>query len=215
MGKITVSYTGKKWGGDATRGKSAEATVGFEFDCPEDTEIVKEANLRLMECKALVGRQLTRKKAEPPAEPEQPAEPEPDDHADQVAEPPPDEPSGPANPEPSKGKGIAAGHLVPQCPVHKQDMTARESDYGGIWWTCPDRECREHYSQGSPGAKLCPECGAPMKIRDGKNGAFLGCTAYNSKTKTGCSYTENYERPAPPKPPSDDVDELADEDIPF
>ena len=35
----------------------------------------------------------------------------------------------------------------------------------------------------------CPDCGAPLTVRKGEHGKFLGCTRYNS---TGCSYTETY-----------------------
>jgi hypothetical protein len=34
--------------------------------------------------------------------------------------------------------------------------------------------------------KLCPKCKAPMKIRDGRNGEFLGCTSYPA-----CKFTQN------------------------
>ncbi|MGI6008846.1 MAG: UvrD-helicase domain-containing protein [Methanomethylophilus sp.] len=40
--------------------------------------------------------------------------------------------------------------------------------------------------RGPGGARICPECGAPMVIRKGKYGKFWGCTRYPK-----CNYTEN------------------------
>lgn len=34
----------------------------------------------------------------------------------------------------------------------------------------------------------CEDCGAPLTVRNGKHGKFLGCVRYNS---TNCKYTEN------------------------
>ena len=36
----------------------------------------------------------------------------------------------------------------------------------------------------------CQDCGAPLTVRKGNHGKFLGCTRYSS---TGCSYTESYD----------------------
>ena len=36
----------------------------------------------------------------------------------------------------------------------------------------------------------CEECGAPMKVRSGQHGKFLGCVRYGS---TGCDYTDTYD----------------------
>lgn len=36
----------------------------------------------------------------------------------------------------------------------------------------------------------CSRCGAPLRVRKGKHGKFLGCSRYGS---TGCSYTEPHE----------------------
>lgn len=47
--------------------------------------------------------------------------------------------------------------------------------------------------------KECPNCGAPMKVRDGRKGPFWGCTAYPE-----CQYTENVD-PALPEEMTQDV----------
>lgn len=36
----------------------------------------------------------------------------------------------------------------------------------------------------------CPDCGAPLTVRSGEYGKFLGCVRYNS---AGCNHTESYD----------------------
>ncbi|AOZ11099.1 DNA topoisomerase [Cupriavidus malaysiensis] len=48
----------------------------------------------------------------------------------------------------------------------------------------PPREAQGH--SGSREGKICPQCGAPMRLRPGRNGQFWGCTAYPT-----CKHTEN------------------------
>ena len=40
--------------------------------------------------------------------------------------------------------------------------------------------------ESEPYEKLCPKCAKPMIIKSGRNGEFLGCTAYPK-----CKYSEN------------------------
>ena len=61
----------------------------------------------------------------------------------------------------------------------KLSPTATEGDWGK-WLAC--------YESRTPpaAARVCVECGAAMRERDGKFGKFWGCTKYPQ-----CRYTEN------------------------
>lgn len=38
----------------------------------------------------------------------------------------------------------------------------------------------------------CDECGAPLRVKSGKHGKFLGCARYNPSGVHSCNYTESY-----------------------
>ena len=54
----------------------------------------------------------------------------------------------------------------------------------GTQRTCRNPECGEVL-------ELCPDCGRPLILRNGKYGAFYGCSGYGIPGSEGCSYTRN------------------------
>ncbi|WP_232364554.1 UvrD-helicase domain-containing protein [Salinimonas lutimaris] len=53
---------------------------------------------------------------------------------------------------------------------------------------CNNPDCATHI-------KLCPQCGRPMKRRQGRRGEFWGCSGYGLKSDP-CRYTEDIRQPA-------------------
>ncbi len=73
-------------------------------------------------------------------------------------------------------------------------LIRREGQYGA-WWGCSNwnrkpKPCKQNYkdNDGEPILVLeekfsCPECKGTLQKRNGKNGAFFGCSNWNRKTK--------------------------------
>lgn len=95
-----------------------------------------------------------------------------------------------AAPAPAAEPG-GKSHPCPQCG---KPLVRRKSGKGkGFWWGCSGYpECRHTAEdrRGRPvaakapatapteGGPACPQCGKPMRLREGKNGKFWGCSGY-------------------------------------
>lgn len=78
------------------------------------------------------------------------------------------------------GKRIAAGEDMEILPQHLRQMNQQVFEY-----LAKELEKMPAGKKQSK-EKICPECGLPMKKRNGRFGEFWGCTGYPD-----CRHTEN------------------------
>lgn len=79
---------------------------------------------------------------------------------------------------------------VPQCYLCGHPMRSVTTKDGNTFWGCStwrDTECKGSLNVDEDGLiqPRCPDCGKPMRLRDGARGEFWGCTGYSD----GCRRT--------------------------
>lgn len=65
------------------------------------------------------------------------------------------------------------------------DGKLKKLDFLNNFYNGLETTIKNNLKDVTPGAKICPECGAPMKLRHGQFGDFFGCSSYPN-----CKHTE-------------------------
>ncbi|WP_254105408.1 topoisomerase DNA-binding C4 zinc finger domain-containing protein [Aliivibrio fischeri] len=86
--------------------------------------------------------------------------------------------------------------LYPRCKHKETPCTKCGSpmahDATNSYQVCIDVSCSDK-------RPLCQNCGSEMKLRQGKYGAFWGCSTYRKNYESNCSYKKNCEPSSSPK----------------